>query len=180
MIKYTHFAALGGALAIAACATGDAGYEVAATGADVPPAALQPPPSDLAGTVIRAATVDGDIVNRVHFYPNGVIHIVPEDGAAAIEGTYAVRDDMLCLDWAPRGTECWPYTRAFQMGETVTLTSNLGQMARVTMVDDDAGLAAAILNPPATATAPPPQTTTPQPTYEQPAMETTRRAGERG
>lgn len=180
MIRIAYAATLGGALVLAGCASSGSDLEVAATDNPVPETVLVAPPSDLTGTVIRAATLDGDVVNRVHFYPNGVIHIVPESGDVAIPGTYEVANNQLCLNWAPRGIECWPYTRAFQMNETVTLTSDRGQMARVTMLDDDAGLAAAVLAPAPTAT--PAQTAAPmqtQPAYQQPTQ-MAQRAGERG
>lgn len=174
----THAAVLASGLAIAACASGG-GYEVVQTDNPVPPEALVAPPAELAGTVIRAETLDGTVMNRVHFYPDGVIHIVPEDGSAAIPGTYAVQNNQLCLTWQPRGTECWPYERAFVEGQTVTLTSNRGQMARVTLVDDDAGLAARLFEQPAMAAPQQPATTTPTQTWQQPTQVATR-AGERG
>ncbi len=173
MAKLAHAAALSSAILIAACASNGADYEVAASDADVPDVALVAPPSDLSGTVVRAASVDGSVVNRIHFSPDGIIHIVPEDGRVAIPGTYAVRNDNLCLTWTPRGTECWPYREAFRQGEPVTLTSDLGQMAVVTLVSGTA-----MAGPPVEA---------PQPVYQAPAPApapamppATRRAGERG
>ena len=183
MKNFTYAAAFGGALLLAGCATSDAGYEVAASGAEVPPAALDAAPgwspgAELPGAVIRAASLDGDVVNRVHFYPNGVLHIVPEEGGAALEGTWAVQGENLCMTWAPRGTECWPYSTAFRTGETVTLTSNMGQTAQVTLLSDTDVAALIPVEP-----EPAPAQTAPAPTYTAPAYTPpaeTRRAGERG
>ena len=162
MRRIFHIGAAGAAFLIAGCASNDGGYEVADSGESVSEVALVAPPAELDGTVIRAASVDGSVVNRVHFYPDGAIRIVPEDGQSALPGTYTVQGEQLCLHWQPRGSECWPYARAFQPGETVSLTSNRGQTLRITLVDADgvpipaAPAAAAPMPAPAPANSAPP------------------------
>ena len=97
---------------------------LAACGALVAPAAALAqawaPGSELIGHSAQVST--NGVVNTVHFDPGGAARIV-SPGGTTVQGTWSAANGTLCLNTGT-GQECWPYTMAFQSGQSVTLTSN--------------------------------------------------------
>ncbi len=127
-------------LLLGACASRDE-LRVVASDQQVPLSALQPAPtqglgSELSGAVVRVSTLNGRVYNDVHFRADGSALIVIPRRSASISGRWTVQGDQLCLDWPPRGLECWPYRNALEIGRPVDLTSNRGQTVRVTMMSN--------------------------------------------
>ena len=78
------------------------------------------PGSEIAGQAVQVET--NGIVNTVHFDPGGTARIV-SPGGSVVQGTWSAANGQLCLNVAG-GTECWPYTQAFQAGQAIQLTSS--------------------------------------------------------
>ena len=116
---------------------------VDATGNDIPPAGVYASPiggadgivspgEELRGKVLRVET--STTTNRFAFLDNDVFRIEDDTGTQMVQGTYEVRGDNVCVDWIPRGSECWPQI----LGVTavpVTITSNRGQTIQVSLID---------------------------------------------
>lgn len=132
-MKIAPFAALAAASSLAACVP-----YVGATGERVPESEIEPYsswPSELEGRTIDIVTEDG-IGNRVNFQPGGQMEILVTRRGPVVEGVWGFEgDDTLCVAFAPRGEECWPY-EPMVVGETQTVTSNRGQTLQVTMIDN--------------------------------------------
>ena len=86
------------------------------------------------GTTVRVE-LPGDEVNTITFRSDGIftnrVHSVNE----VVWGRWWVAGGKLCL--RPNGatrSECWPYAAALQPGQTVTLTSDRGHSARITLI----------------------------------------------
>ena len=130
------FAVLGGALLIssplaaAKPAMGDKPVPdvPAATPADVPAAATA------ANRTIRAESLDGLIVNTIYLDGDGTLRIISEEDGGTTRGHWFARNDMVCLDWQPRGRECWPYERVAARDGPTVITSDRGQRVRVTVL----------------------------------------------
>lgn len=131
-MKIAAFIAAASAAAISGCTP-----YVGATGEAIPASEIEPYsswPSELEGRTVDIVTQDG-LENRVNFEPGGQMTILIEEGAPVVDGVWGFDDeDTLCVAFAPRGEECWPY-EPMVVGETQTVTSNRGQTLRVTMVD---------------------------------------------
>jgi len=134
-------AALLGAITVLCGCTRSDGYRDAVTNEPVPVQALAPAPStgpgsELAGAVVQVASVNGGLINEVHFRTDGTALIIPPDRRVSINGRWSVRDERLCVDWQPRGNECWPYRTALVVGQPVNLTSDRGHTVRVTLMSN--------------------------------------------
>jgi hypothetical protein len=126
-------AALGGAMLVAtpiAAAQPDP--------ADKPIADAAPATAEAAATAanrtIRAESLDGLIVNTIYLDGDGSLRIISEEDGATTHGRWFARNDMVCLEWHPRGRECWPYERVATRGEPTVITSDRGQRVRVTLL----------------------------------------------
>ncbi len=124
------------ALALGASLAGCTHY-VGASGAPVPASEIEPYsswPTELEGRTVDIVTEDG-IENRINFRPGGEMEILVGEGGHVVEGVWGYQnEDTICVAFAPRGEECWPY-EPMAIGETQTVTSNRGQTLRVTMID---------------------------------------------
>ena len=130
-------------VALAACATSmDSDYYVDATGEAVPPSAIEPYsdwPKDYSGRTVRIETQSG-LKNNVNFAPDGTMTIeVVGSGLPVVEGFYGMQGNNVCINFSPRGQECWPYVQ-MAVGETRTVTSDRGQTLKVTMYDNQGAL----------------------------------------
>jgi hypothetical protein len=141
MRKY-HFApALAGILVLGACAETLEGEPVAttpATPAEVMMAA--PAPGQLgselyvAGVTVRAE-IEGGEINTLTFSQDGTVRNLIHSSREVAEGRWWVSNRELCIRW--QGTtipECWPYVTAWKAGETVTVRSDRGHNARITLI----------------------------------------------
>lgn len=123
----------GTSIALTACTT----YEVAESGAIVPDEQVQGYetwPSELEGRTVMIETDEG-VENRINFEPDGIMNILVDPGGPVVQGVYGFASpDTLCVNFVPRGQECWPYT-PMQVGQTIEVTSDRGQELTVTMID---------------------------------------------
>jgi hypothetical protein len=67
----------------------------------------------------------------MRFGENGVVRA--QFGSSEIVGSWVSTGTQLCFAWAGSSRECWPYTQPLVPGETVTLTSDRGNVVRVTL-----------------------------------------------
>jgi hypothetical protein len=114
-------------------------YEVAASGERIgrgDAVAIAPGDAggELPGTVVEVRSANREVTNQLQFLPDGIVYIVPADRAVRFPARWEIRDNWLCVDWRPRGAECWPYEQGFRLGEPVTLTSNRGQTVHITLI----------------------------------------------
>jgi hypothetical protein len=64
--------------------------------------------------------------------------IIPELGSKVVEGTWTTKGDALCVNYAPRGQECWPYKPVLAAnGDYVYLQSDRGQRLTVRLLSQD-------------------------------------------
>jgi hypothetical protein len=138
LTRISSAALAAGLVLISACA-GPTRYSVAASGTRLgsdDAVAIAPGDAgrDLLGTTVEVSSVDRAVTNRLQFLPDGVVYIVPSNRAVRFPARWEIRDNWLCVDWRPRGAECWPYEQGFRVGEPVTLTSNRGQTVHVTLI----------------------------------------------
>lgn len=133
-IKATGCLAL--ALSLGACST----IEVAETGQNVPASAIVPYeqwPAEFAGSTVLIET-DSGLVNAVNLAPDGTMTIIPELGAAAVKGYWGTKGEALCVNYAPRGEECWAHKAVVAAGgEWVRLQSTQGQTLNVRLLNED-------------------------------------------
>jgi hypothetical protein len=109
-----------------------------------PIAAAQPDPATPLGDApaaavaadrtIRAEALDGLIVNTIYLDGDGSLRIIAEEDGATTQGRWFARNDMACLEWQPRGRECWPYRNVATRGEPTVIASDRGQRVRVTLL----------------------------------------------
>jgi hypothetical protein len=97
----------------------------------VKPVVDVPSPAELTNRTIRAESLDGTIVNTIYLDPDGTLRIIAEQDGDTKRGRWFVRGDMVCLEWRPRGRECWPY-EGVPRGQPTVITSDRGQRVRVT------------------------------------------------
>ena len=120
-------------LSLGACAT----YAVNETGAAVPQSAIEPYtewPTELAGRTAEIRTENG-VTNIVNFAPDGTMQIQPGPGLPVVQGYWGLKNTMACVNFAPRGEECWNYRPVIAAnGQPVTVTSNRGQTLRIRLL----------------------------------------------
>ena len=78
------------------------------------------PGSEISGQSAQVTT--NGVTNTVYFDAGGVARIV-SPGGNQVNGTWSAASGQLCLNTGA-AQECWPYARAFQAGQMVTLTSS--------------------------------------------------------
>jgi hypothetical protein len=122
------FAALGGALLVSAP------LAAAQPDPDGKPAADSVVAAATADRTIRAESLDGLIVNTIYLDGDGSLRIIREEDGGTTRGHWFARNDMVCLDWQPRGRECWPFDRVASHDHPVVITSDRGQTVRVTLL----------------------------------------------
>jgi hypothetical protein len=91
--------------------------------------ALAPNGSELYGQAVRVETATG--WNTLNFDQNGTLRIAGPSGQEVAQGRWFVENQMMCVALTT-GRECVPYQRAFQAGQTVSLTSDCGSSAQWT------------------------------------------------
>lgn len=90
------------------------------------------PGEDLRGTVLHVET--STTTNRFVFLDDNVFQIEDPSGSVVVEGTYTVDGQDICVEWPPRGAECWP--RLMTVSATPEIyTSNRGQAIRASLLD---------------------------------------------
>ena len=129
-------------LAAAFAASGCSSVMVAETGAPVPEtaiAAYQDPdgwPAEFSGRTVEIVTPAG-ITNVVNLAPDGTMTIIPELSTDVVKGSWTAKDDALCINFAPRGEECWDSEPVIAAnGEFVRLRSDRGNELKVRLLNE--------------------------------------------
>ncbi len=102
------------ATALAGCATGRQG----------------PAEPEFVGRTMSVQANTGQ-VTMLRFYRDG--RVEARFDRQQSQGRWNLERQRLCFTWAGNFRECWPYTRPFRRGETVTVRSDRGNVIRVTM-----------------------------------------------
>ena len=103
----------------------------------IPPdrrATARPMPASLGAELVgRALRVEAGAngVSTMHFRQDGTVRAA--FGGRSVDGSWAVANARLCFSWAGTSRECWPYTAPFIRGEARTITSDRGNVVRVTL-----------------------------------------------
>jgi len=82
-----------------------------------------------AGQTLQVVAANG-AASRMQFRPNG--QVIAAFGERSITGEWNLAAEGLCFRWGSAPIECWPYSRPFRRGETVTVTSTRGNTVQVT------------------------------------------------
>jgi hypothetical protein len=138
-MKLTTATALAGvALAASACST----LQVADTGETVPgtaTAAYYEPdgwPAEFSGRTVEIQT-KGGVMNVVNLAPDGTMTIIPELSTDVVKGTWGTKDDNICVNFAPRGEECWNSASVIAAnGDYVNLRSDRGTELKVRLLNE--------------------------------------------
>ena len=129
---------IGAAAALSASACTE--YQVADTGEPVPQTALSPYsawPAELEGHTLEIQTESG-WVNAANLAPDGKLTVIPELGTKVVEGTWETRGEALCVNYMPRGEECWPYKSVLASpGKYIYLQSDRGQKLHVRLLNEN-------------------------------------------
>lgn len=86
--------------------------------------------SELPGETLRMETQRGQ-VTLLRFNGDGTVNA--QFGEKSIAGRWQVADGNLCFFWAGATRECWPYAAPFVTGQTRTITSDRGNVVKVTL-----------------------------------------------
>jgi hypothetical protein len=92
--------------------------------------AARPAGAELIGQSLRLQTANGQ-VSTLRFADNGVVRA--QFGSQEIAGTWVATGTQLCFSWSGTSRECWPYAQPLVRGETATLTSDRGNVVKVTL-----------------------------------------------
>lgn len=82
-----------------------------------------------AGQTLRVIAANG-AESRMQFRSDG--RVVAAFGERSVTGNWEMEGDNLCFRWGNAARECWPYARGFERGRAVTVTSDRGNVVRVT------------------------------------------------
>jgi hypothetical protein len=125
------------AAALAACAST---VELADTGEPVPATAIasyeEGWPAEFSGRTVEILTPSG-VLNVVNLAPDGTMTIIPELSLDVVKGKWGMKGDMVCINFAPRGEECWDSAAVIAAnGDYVNLTSNRGTDLKVRLLNE--------------------------------------------
>lgn len=114
------------------------GFLLAAAGVgpaqEPPPASGADPGAELRDSTMRVEAAGGLVVNTLYLDADGSMQLMEEPEGERVSGRWFVRDRRLCLEWEPRGRECWPYQAALVRGQTTRVTSDRGLSVRITLI----------------------------------------------
>lgn len=97
----------------------------------VPRGAERAPEPEFAGRMMTVVAANGQ-ASTLMFERDGTVRAV--FGSRETVGRWRLEDDDgLCFTWAGDYTECWPYDAPFERRQTRTLTSNRGNVVKVTL-----------------------------------------------
>jgi len=86
---------------------------------------------ELVGRTLRVRAADGG-ATILRFRRSGDVRAT--FNGRTLAGRWRVSDRRLCFFWPRAPRECWPYRAPFERGRTRTLTSDRGNVVRVTGV----------------------------------------------
>jgi hypothetical protein len=91
----------------------------------------EPTGSELVGRTLSMQTARGE-VTTLRFRSDGSVRAAFARGA--VIGRWRTDDQRLCFFWSGAPPECWPYGEPFVRGQSRTITSDRGNVVRVTML----------------------------------------------
>ena len=137
-MKLTILPPVAAAFALTACAS----VEIADTGEAVPETAIaayhEPDgwPAEFSGRTVEIMTRSG-VLNVVNLAPDGTMTIIPELSTDVVKGTWGTKGDAICINFAPRGEECWDSAAVIAAnGEYVNLRSDRGTELKVRLLNE--------------------------------------------
>jgi hypothetical protein len=89
-----------------------------------------PPGPEFAGRSMTVVAANGQ-ASTLRFGRDG--GVVAEFGDRETQGRWALERRKLCFTWGGSYRECWPYAQPFERGRTRTITSDRGNVVRVTL-----------------------------------------------
>ncbi|HEY0027019.1 MAG TPA: hypothetical protein VGC35_04045 [Allosphingosinicella sp.] len=89
-----------------------------------------PPAPEFVGRAMTVAAANGQ-VSTMRFERGGAV--TARFGARETAGRWALEGRRLCFTWGGSYRECWPYAQRFERGRTRTITSDRGNVVRVTL-----------------------------------------------
>jgi hypothetical protein len=84
-----------------------------------------------AGQTLRVVAAGGT-ESQMQFRPNG--EVVAAANGRSFTGQWSLQQEGLCFRWGTAPVECWPYSRPFERGRPVTITSTRGNVVQVTRI----------------------------------------------
>lgn len=87
--------------------------------------------SELVGRSARLLPARGQ-ASTLHFQPDGIVRST--FGRRQASGRWWVQRRRLCFLWGGNTRECWPYSAPLEPGRTRTITSDRGNVVRVTLL----------------------------------------------
>ena len=117
---FTLLAMAGAAASLSACAGGERGRP-----------GMWSPGQELVGRSLRLETQGGQR-STLAFRRGGDVRAT--FGERETRGRWWAAERRLCFRWPGATTECWPYARPFRRGEPVSVTSDRGNVVRVTLL----------------------------------------------
>ena len=89
------------------------------------------PGTELAGRSLRMETARGE-VTILRFREGGSVRA--DFRGRSLSGRWQAANRRLCFFWTGAPRECWPYRAPFERGRTRSVTSDRGNVMRVTML----------------------------------------------
>jgi hypothetical protein len=89
-----------------------------------------PPPPEFVGRQMTVVAANGQITT-LRFRRDG--EVTARFGERETAGRWALERRRLCFTWGGSYRECWPYAQRFEQGRTRTITSDRGNVVRVTL-----------------------------------------------
>jgi hypothetical protein len=89
------------------------------------------PGGELVGRTLSLQTASGE-VSTLRFRSDGTVRAAFARGS--VTGRWQAGDRNLCFFWSGAPRECWPYREPFVRGRTRAITSDRGNVVRVTML----------------------------------------------
>jgi hypothetical protein len=89
-----------------------------------------PPQPEFVGRQMTVVAANGQLTS-LRFQRDG--DVVARFGERETAGRWALERRSLCFTWGASYRECWPYAQPFQLGRTRTITSDRGNVVRVTL-----------------------------------------------
>ena len=92
---------------------------------------LGPPAPEFVGRQMTVVSAKGQ-VTTLRFQRDG--DVTARFGERETNGRWVLERRNLCFTWGGSYRECWPYARPFEIGRTRAITSDRGNVVRVTLL----------------------------------------------
>lgn len=85
---------------------------------------------ELVGRTLTVQAQNGAVTNLLL---HGDGRVTASFDGRSTQGRWETEEGRLCFTWSGNFRECWPYNRPFRRGDTVSITSDRGNVVRVTL-----------------------------------------------